>query len=244
MAAFLDRGMESQAGPENNRPAGITRTETNAEAQSFEETKLVEALRKGDEPAFALLVQRHYASMLSLARNYVSSRAVAEEVVQEAWLGVLKGLDQFEARSSLKTWIFRILINRAKTFMKREGRTLPFSSVGDRDDDPAEPSVDPARFHAADHPTWSHHWRTPPRAWGESPEERLLSTETQAIIRRAIDELPHSQRAVVTMRDIEGWEPKEVCVTLSISEANQRVLLHRARSKVRCALEQYLADRS
>lgn len=244
MGTFLDRGMESQVGPGNGSPAEITPVDMNAHAQSFEEMKLIDALRGGDEWAFASLVRWHYKSMLSVAMKYVSSRAVAEEVIQEAWLGVLKGLDKFEARSSLRTWIFRILINRAKTCMEREGRTLPFSSMGKRGDDPAEPSVDPARFHAADHPTWPHHWRTPPRGWGESPEERLLSAETQAYIRRAIDGLPHSQRDVITMRDIEGWEPKEVCAILTISEANQRVLLHRARSKVRRALEQYFEDRS
>lgn len=243
MATFPDRGMESH-GPGNVSAAGITSLDTNVHAQRLEEMKLIEALRGGDEQSFASLVRRHYNSMVSVAMNYVSSRAVAEEVVQEAWLGVLNGLDQFEARSSLRTWIFRILINRAKTCSEREGRTLPFSSLRDRGDDPAEPSVDPARFHAADHPTWPHHWRTPPRPWGESPEERLLSAETQVYIRRAIDGLPHGQRDVITMRDIEGWEPKEVCAILSISEANQRVLLHRARSKVRRALEQYVEDRS
>jgi len=244
MVAFRDRRTESQAGMGNARPVEGTCTAAKAEAQTLEDTKLVEALRQGDEQAFTSLVERHYASMLSVATNYVSSRAVAEEVVQEAWLGVLRGLHQFEARSSLKTWIFCILINRAKTCMEREGRTLPFSSMGDRGDNPAEPAVDPSRFHALDHPTRPHQWCTSPRPWGDSPEEQLLSAETQACIRRAIDELPHGQRDVITMRDIEGWEPKEVCAILSISEANQRVLLHRARSKVRRAVEQYVADRS
>jgi RNA polymerase sigma-70 factor, ECF subfamily len=244
MATSLDRGMEGQSGPENLLSASVTPSDPRAHAQTSEDAKLIEALRKGDEQAFASLVRRHYTSMLNVTMNYVSSRAVAEEVVQEAWLGVLNGLDQFEARSSLKTWIFSILINRAKTCVKREGRTLPFSSIEDRGDDPAEPPGDPGQFLDGDHSTWPHHWRTPPRAWGESPEERLLAAETQAYIRRAIDGLPHGQRDVITMRDIEGWEPKEVCAILSISEANQRVLLHRARSKVRCALEQYIVDRS
>jgi len=244
MATFLGRGAESKAGLEGVGPAEATRFGTNVPAERVEETNLTDALRGGNEQAFASLVRRYYNAMLGLAMNYVSSRAVAEEVVQEAWLGVLNGLDQFEARSSLKTWIFRILINRAKTCMRREGRTLPFSSMEGRGENPAELSVDPARFHTADHPTWPHHWRTPPRAWGESPEERLLSAETQALIRRAIDGLPHSQRDVISMRDLEGWESKEVSAILSISEANQRVLLHRARSKVRRALEEYIEDKS
>jgi RNA polymerase sigma-70 factor (ECF subfamily) len=209
-----------------------------------DETNLIDALRRGNEQAFASLVRRYYDAMLGVAMNYVSSRAVAEEVVQETWLGVLNGLDQFEARSSLKTWIFRILINRAKTCVGREGRTLPFSSMEERSENPTELSVDPARFHTADHPTSPHHWRTPPRIWGESPEEWLLSAETQTLIRRAIDGLPHSQRDVISMRDIEGWESKEVSAILSISEANQRVLLHRARSRVRRALEEYFEDKS
>jgi RNA polymerase sigma-70 factor, ECF subfamily len=131
-------------------------------AQTSEDAKLIEALRTGDEQAFASLVRRHYTSMLNVTMNYISSRAVAEEVVQEAWLGVLNGLDQFEARSSLKTWIFSLLINRAKTCVKREGRTLPFSSIEDRGDDPAEPCVDPGRFLDGDHSTWRVRFDTPP----------------------------------------------------------------------------------
>ncbi len=137
MATSLDRGMEGQSGPENLLSASVTPSDPKAHAQTSKDAKLIEALRKGDEQAFASLVRRHYPAMLNVTMNYVSSRAVAEEVVQEAWLGVLNGLDQFEARSSLKTWIFSILINRAKTCVKREGRTLPFSSIEDRGDDPA-----------------------------------------------------------------------------------------------------------
>jgi RNA polymerase sigma-70 factor (ECF subfamily) len=210
-----------------------------AQEPNGEDRRILEALRGGDEQAFATLVQRHYPSMLSVAMHYVSSRAIAEEVVQEAWIGVLKGLVYFEARSSLKTWIFRILINRAKTQMRREGRSIPFSSLAAPADDPFQASVDRDRFWDADHPKWPHHWRVPPQDWGGTPEERLLSAETEAYIRRAIDRLPPNQRAVITLRDIEGWKPNEVCTILKLTDATQRVLLHRARSKVRQSMEQY-----
>ena len=244
MSTVLDGGMASQSRPGNVYAAEVRPSNAIAHEPHDASVRLVEALREGDERAFASLVQQHHAAMLNTAIRYVASRAAAEEVVQETWIAVLKGIGQFEARSSLRTWIFRILINRAKTCWRREGRSVPFSSMGGPVDDSAETSVDPARFLDAHHSTWPHHWRTPPRDWGESPEEKLLSAETQAYIRRAIDGLPHAQRDVITMRDIEGWEPEAVCQTLSISEANQRVLLHRARSKVRQALERYFETKS
>ncbi|TML60777.1 MAG: sigma-70 family RNA polymerase sigma factor [Actinobacteria bacterium] len=166
--------------------------------------------------------------MLRVARMYVSSRAVAEEVVQEAWVAVLDGIGRFEGRSSLKTWIFRILTNIAKTRGQREGRSIPFSSLVSDD----EASVDPDRF--AENGQWS----SPPRSWG--PEERLLGGETRAVVEAAIAELPPNQAIVISMRDVGGFTAEEACNALDISETNQRVLLHRARSKVRQALEDYL----
>jgi RNA polymerase sigma-70 factor (ECF subfamily) len=163
----------------------------------------------------------------------VGSRAVAEEVVQEAWVGVLKGIGSFEGRSTLKTWIFRILTNIAKTRGQREGRTIPFSALAADD----EPAVDPDRFQGPEDRSPGH-WASPPRGWG--PEERLLGSETREVIDAAIAELPPSQAIVITMRDVDGFTSEETCNALDISETNQRVLLHRARSKVRQALEDYL----
>ena len=167
---------------------------------------------------------------------YVQEREVAEEVVQETWLGVLHGLDRFEGRSSLKTWIFSILTNSAKTRAQREGRSIPFSQL-ETDDvpDSDEPSVAPERFNPV-----SDHWAVHPDSRDDVPEMRLLSQETQDVIHRAIQALAPNQRKVITLRDIEGWSSDEVCNVLEISETNQRVLLHRARAAVRSVLEQYL----
>jgi RNA polymerase sigma-70 factor (ECF subfamily) len=178
--------------------------------------------------------------MLRVAMMYVSSRAVAEEVVQEAWLGVFAGLERFEGRSSLKTWVFRILTNTAKTRGEREGRSVPFSSLGG-DGDEGEPAVDADRFLASDH-RWAGHWASSPRNPHDVPEERLLAREARARIATAIEALPASQRAVITLRDIDGFDADEACEILGVSEANQRVLLHRARSRVRAALEEYVDD--
>jgi RNA polymerase sigma-70 factor (ECF subfamily) len=208
---------------------------------SAEDLRLLDALRAGDEAAFSELVTRYHGSLVRIAQIYVSSGAVAEEVAQETWLGVLNGLDRFEGRSSLKTWIFRILGNIAKTRAQREGRTLPFSAL----EDPArvpEPAVEPERFLDTEHPRWPGHWASPPRSWSELPDERLLAAETRGRIEQAIGALPASQRAVISLRDIEGWTSEEVCNALGLSETNQRVLLHRARSKVRQVLEEYLGD--
>ena len=208
-------------------------------AASPQDLALAEALRAGDETAFMMLVERYQPAMLRVARMYVSTRAVAEEVVQEAWVGVLKGLDGFEGRSSLRTWIFRILVNTAKTRGQREARSLPFSSLWTADPE-AEPSVDPDRFLPQGHPTSPGHWAEPPVGWESTPEERLLSNETLAQVARAIEALPPNQREVIRMRDVLGWPSSDVCNALDISETNQRVLLHRARAKVRRALEGYL----
>jgi RNA polymerase sigma-70 factor (ECF subfamily) len=199
------------------------------------------ALRAGDETAFADLVQRHHAGMIRFATAYVPSRAVAEEVVQETWLAVLAGLDRFEGRSSLKTWIFRILMHKAMTRGQREHRTIPFSALFDPARDQGEPAVDPERFLGAAAPNPGQ-WANPPRRWEGAPEERLLSRETLDHVGAAIDALPPNQREVIVLRDVEGWSSAEVCNVLDITETNQRVLLHRARSKVRRALERYLDE--
>jgi RNA polymerase sigma-70 factor (ECF subfamily) len=197
-----------------------------------EDAPLLDALRAGDERAFAALVDKYGPSLLRLAQLYVSSRAVAEEVVQETWLAVLTGIERFEGRSSLKTWLFRILTNKAKTRGQREGRTLPFSSLAsDGDEDQTAVAVERFARGGA--------WATPPRG---VPEERLLAGETRARVEQAISALPPNQRAVITLRDVEGLSAEEACNVLGISETNQRVLLHRARAKVRTALERYLED--
>ena len=192
---------------------------------------LLDGLRAGDEAAFATLVRLHGPAMLRVAQLYVRSRAVAEEVVQDAWIGVLDGVGRFEGRSSLKTWIFRILANKAKTRAAREARTIPFSTL-----DPGEPAVDPDRFRGPED-RYPGHWASPPSSL---PEERLLESETLSLVEREIDKLPPAQALVVTMRDVEGFDSEEVCNALDVSETNQRVLLHRARSKLRNALEDYM----
>ncbi|MDP9243335.1 MAG: sigma-70 family RNA polymerase sigma factor [Actinomycetota bacterium] len=201
----------------------------------------MEALRRGDEGAFKTLVERYSPSLLRIAMMYTPSRAVAEDVVQETWLGVLNGLDRFEGRSSLKTWIFRILTNRAKTRGTRERRSIPFSAFADPAGEGPEPAVDPSRFYGADD-RFPHGWVSFPESWDGVPEERLLSSETLERITAAIESLSGAQREVITLRDVEGWTSAEVCNHLGISETNQRVLLHRARAKVRRALEEYLAE--
>jgi RNA polymerase sigma-70 factor (ECF subfamily) len=204
------------------------------------DAELLDALRAGDEEAFAALVREYHPSLVRVARMYVSSQAAAEEVAQEAWLGVLNGLPRFEGRSSLRTWIFRILTNIAKTRAKRDGRTLPFSALQDPARVP-EPSVDADRFLDPAHPRWPGHWAARPEPW---PEDALLAAETRERLAEAIEALPATQRAVISLRDIEGWTSEEVRNALDLSETNQRVLLHRARSKVRAALESYLEGRS
>jgi RNA polymerase sigma-70 factor (ECF subfamily) len=204
-----------------------------------DDAELLAALRRGEEAAFVQLLDRYQGPMLRLARLYVGDGATAEEVVQETWLGALRGLDRFEGRSSLKTWLFSILTNRARTRAARDGRTIPFSALlaaaeGD------EPAVDPDRFHPLGH-RLAGHWVSRPQSWRELPEARLLARETRERVRAAIEALPPMQRAVLTRRDVDGWSAQEVCNTLAISETNQRVLLHRARARVRRALETYLA---
>lgn len=201
------------------------------------QVELVAALRRGDERVFAALVDEYGPAMLRVARMYVSSRAVAEEVVQESWLGVISGIGRFEGRASLKTWIFRIVTNIAKTRGEREGRSRPFSALGGRDGE-SEPAVDPDRF--LDAGRHAGHWTSAPSRWSELPEELLVGGETVGVVERAIAALPETQRTVITLRDVEGWSSDEVRNALELSETNQRVILHRARSKVRRALEEYL----
>ena len=200
------------------------------------EAERLDALRAGDEEAFATLVREYHASLVRVARMYVSTLAAAEEVAQETWLAVLNGLSRFESRSSLKTWIFRILTNIAKTRAVRDGRTLPFSALQDPARVP-EAAVDADRFLDPEHPRWPGHWALKPEPW---PEEALVAGETRERLAEAIEALPATQRAVISLRDVEGWTSEEVRNALDLSETNQRVLLHRARSKVRAALESYL----
>jgi RNA polymerase sigma-70 factor (ECF subfamily) len=201
-----------------------------------EDRELVKRLRDGDESAFVELIDRYGATMLRVAQMYVRDRGTAEEVVQETWLAVLNGIDRFEERSSLKTWLFRILTNRAKTRGQRDGRMVPFSALAGAGSDADEPSVDPDRFLGPDSPHPGA-WAAPPVAW---PQEKLLEGETLNVIQMAIDMLPEAQREVILLRDVDGWTPMEVSKVLEITDGNQRVLLHRARSKVRAALEEYL----
>ena len=208
-----------------------------------DERGLVARLRTRDEAAFIELVERWTPGMLRVARGYVATPATAEEVVQETWLGVLNGIDRFEQRSSLKTWVFRILSNVAKTRGQRDRRSIPFSALAPADAD-AGPTVDPGRFRPHDHPR-AHHWNIAdghgPADWGDSAEDRVLARDALRLLRDAIDRLPDAQRLVITLRDVEGFASDEVCDLLDISAGNQRVLLHRARARVRASLEQELA---
>jgi RNA polymerase sigma-70 factor, ECF subfamily len=184
---------------------------------------LLDRLRAGDEQAFAVLVGRYRTAMLRLASGYVPSRAVAEEVVQDTWVGVLRGIGGFEGRSSVRTWLFRILVNRARTAGVRERRSLAVEDMG--------AVVDQSRFDQ------SGHWVSPPEAWVELTEDRLVAVKMAGRVRLAIEDLPARQREVVTLRDVDGLSGEEVCAVLEISDANQRVLLHRGRSKLRQILE-------
>jgi RNA polymerase sigma-70 factor (ECF subfamily) len=204
---------------------------------SPDELRLIAALRERDESAFAELIERYHSSLVRLALTFVSSRAVAEDVAQETWLGVLRGIDRFEGRSSLRTWIYRILTNTAKTRAQREARSIPFASLGGD----SEAAVDADRFLPVGEPG-AGHWTSLPQRWDELPESRLASTETLSLIDQAIEQLPPTQRQVIRLRDVQGFSSAEVCDLLDLSESNQRVLLHRARSKVRQALEDYLSE--
>jgi RNA polymerase sigma-70 factor (ECF subfamily) len=205
---------------------------------TVEERELVAALRAGDEAVFREVVATYNAAMIRVASLHVSTRAVAEEVVQETWLAVVKGLDRFEERSSFKTWMFTILVNRARSRGTRERRTVPFSSL---QTDEGTPGVPGDRFRPpTDH--WAGHWAEPPSPWSDVPAARLESQETRTLIFDALRSLPDQQREVMTLRDVEGWSAEDVCSLLGLSDGNQRVLLHRARGKVRSVLEQQFAS--
>jgi RNA polymerase sigma-70 factor (ECF subfamily) len=200
---------------------------------SSTDRRLVARLRAREESALLELIRLYYGAVMRLALVLLPNRAIAEEVVQDTWTCVIDGLGSFEGRSSLKTWICRILANRAKTRLIREGRSVPFSALRRSDSD--EPAVDPARFFS------DGRWADPPRGWSdETPEKLLQQKEAMGCLDRALLDLPASQRAVVTLRDVEGLDSDEVCNVLNIRETNQRVLLHRARSKLRRALEEHL----
>jgi RNA polymerase sigma-70 factor (ECF subfamily) len=205
------------------------------------EAELVDSLRAGNEAVFGALVDRYHSALVRVALGYVRERSIAEEVAQETWLAVLQGIGRFEQRSSFQTWLFKILTNRAKSRGQREARSVPLSALG-TDLGPDEPAVDPDRFRPPDAPQWPGGWADPPRSWAGNPEERLLASETRRLILEVISELPPAQRIVITLRDIEGWTAEETCNALDLSDTNQRVLLHRARSKVRQALERYLDE--
>ena len=198
--------------------------------------KTVAALRAGDERTFRELFSRSYPMMKRVARAYAVSDAVAEEIVQETWVAVVTGIDRFEGRSALTTWIFSILTNQAKTHSAREKRAVPFSCVAPGE--VAEPAVNPDRFQKHDD-AWPGHWATPPRPW-QKPERRLLSLEARDRLKAALAGLPDRQRLIVGLRDVEGHSSEEVCDLLSISQENQRVLLHRGRSRLRAILDEYL----
>ncbi|HET9421426.1 MAG TPA: sigma-70 family RNA polymerase sigma factor [Nocardioides sp.] len=200
------------------------------------DAELVTRLRNGDETAFATVLDGWSAGMLRLARTIVSTDASAAEVVQEAWVSVVRAIDGFEGRSSLRTWVYRILVNAAKRRAVQEQRAVPWSSLELGD----EPTVDPDAFQAAGEP-WPGHWRTFPEQW---PEEALLASEVRDVVAAAVRRLPPQQRAVLTLRDIEGCTGPETCALLDLSESNQRVLLHRARARLRKELDEHVHGRS
>lgn len=205
-----------------------------AGAKEIHDSEL-DALKAGDEAAFQSLIQRYHGPMLRLAMTYVADRGVAEDVVQESWLTCLRSLDRFEGRSSLKTWIFGIVINVARARRRKEARILPFASPWRRNDsDSRRPTVDPSRFGT------DGMWRTGPQSWDNIPESNVLGGETLEKVRAAIEALPSKQREVILLRDVAGFEADEVSALLGISAANERVRLHRARAAVRKMLEEYL----
>lgn len=201
-----------------------------------QEMILLERLRMGDEEAFMMLVNDYQTMLVRLARMYLSDAHLIDEAIQETWIGVLRGLDRFEGRSSLKTWIFSILMNRAKTLAQREIRHAHLLL---HDEEDTRSTVPADRFYGANMGDMSGEWVTIPRSWEDVPEQQLLSKETMHIIHQAIQTLPTNQREVITLRDLEQLSAPEVCNVMRISESNQRVLLHRARAKVRAALERY-----
>ena len=232
-AAHRDRGDRQRSldpGHVAPTPAGRPRPD---------ESRLIERLRAGDEAAFVTLVERHGSALRRLARLYVSE-AVADDVVQETWIAVLHGLDRFEGRAALRTWMIRILLNIARGRGEREHRHVPLSAFLDSTE-ASEGSVDRSRFQSAGD-RFPGGWVSFPERWDEQPEQRFLSSEGVNVALRTIESLPATQREVVSLRDVEGWSSDEVCEALGITPGNQRVLLHRGRSKVRAVLEATLAE--
>jgi RNA polymerase sigma-70 factor (ECF subfamily) len=201
-----------------------------------DDLRIIAGLRGGDEAVFVEMVDKYHGSLVRVAMRYVPSRAVADEVVQDTWIAVIEGIDRFEGRSTVKTWLYKILIYRARARGERERRTTPMSAL---EGDESAPSVPTERFNGSD-ALWAGHWARPPQRWDGDSEERLLAGEARAVIDAAIAGLPPAQREVITLRDVSQFGAAEVCELLDVTEANQRVLLHRARSRVRAALEQYL----
>jgi RNA polymerase sigma-70 factor (ECF subfamily) len=195
---------------------------------------LLRALKAGDEHLFNELVERWSGMMLRLALAHIENRAIAEEVVQDAWLTVLRSLDRFERRSAFRTWVLGIVVNLARSRARAERRSVGLTS------EPVCPTVEPRRFLPADHPRWPHHWAVEPAAW-RTPEQELLAGETRQVILAALNDLPPAQREVIVLRDLEGLAAADVCNILGLTDTHQRVLLHRARSRVRNALERYFA---
>jgi RNA polymerase sigma-70 factor (ECF subfamily) len=210
-------------------------------ANDGDDYQLLSNVRDGDESAFVTLVERYHSSLVRLARMYVEPSA-AEDVVQDTWVGVLRGLSAFEGRASFKTWLFRILMNRARTRAVRNARSIPLSLIAQREVESNAPAVDPSRFQAADG-RYPGHWLLKPSA-DELPEERLLAGELGDLVQRALGTLPPAQSEVVRLRDVEGLPSAEVCQLLNLTEGNQRILLHRGRSRIRTALEAYLGTRA
>jgi RNA polymerase sigma-70 factor (ECF subfamily) len=202
-------------------------------AAGLDDSELVRRVRAGDRSAFAALVRQHGGALLRFARVFVREDSVAEEVVQDTWMAVLEGLDGFEGRASFKTWLYRILANRARTRATRERRSVPFSALTETETD--EQALDPERFDAAGM------WRDPPAGWtDETPERLALEAETRGVMEAAVAALPSAQRAVLVLRDEDGLETEEICNLLGLTVTNQRVLLHRARTRVRQALEEHM----
>lgn len=209
---------------------------TEAQGLEQDDERLIGGLRAGEESAFRELVSRYHGPLRRFAVSFGATDAVADEVVQETWLAALEGIDSFEGRSSLRGWLFGIVKNQARKRAARERRSLPFSELQSPEDD--APVIESSRFQGDDG-CWPHHWAAPPRPW-EDPERRLASLEVRERLRKAISALPPRHRVVVALRDVEGLEPDEICELLEISDANQRVLLHRGRTALRNTLEEYI----
>jgi RNA polymerase sigma-70 factor, ECF subfamily len=214
--------------------------ESRAVAIERDEEQLLAQLRDGDEVAFSTLVRRHTPSMTRIAMAFVTRRAVADEVVQETWLNVIRSLDGFEGRSSLRTWIYAILGNCARRRAEQEDRLVPLSEIAAHEASGDELGVSRGRFF--EDGRWAGMWSTAVSRWEDLPEERLVSSEVRATLLEAIGALPRMQRAVITLRDVEGWPAEEVCDYLGLADGNQRILLHRARAAARSAIERYLEE--